>query len=113
MIAGLLLLSFLTASAVTAVGIGMVGLPLWTGLILFPIIGSATLLAASVLIYAHRAAAQNARPRITRQKRNRTNTPSPETVRATPPSISPFQHRIDVMTSRYRARSFPFQAKPF
>ena len=59
MIAGLLLLSFLTAAIATTVGIGMVGLPLWTGLILFPIIGSATLLAASVLIYAHRATAQN------------------------------------------------------
>ncbi|NIY80757.1 hypothetical protein HCZ23_14935 [Celeribacter sp. HF31] len=59
MIAGLLLLSFLTATVATSVGIGMVGLPLWSGLILFPIIGSATLLAASVLVYAHRASAQH------------------------------------------------------
>ncbi|WP_394707427.1 hypothetical protein [uncultured Celeribacter sp.] len=53
MIAGLLLLSFLTATVATTAGIGVMGLPLWTGLILFPFIGSATLLAASVLIYAH------------------------------------------------------------
>ncbi|MBW6419607.1 hypothetical protein [Celeribacter sp. PS-C1] len=58
MIAGLLLLSFLTATLSTVAGIGMVGLPLWTGLIIFPIVGSATLLAASVLVYAQRAAAQ-------------------------------------------------------
>ncbi|WP_417273063.1 hypothetical protein [Celeribacter halophilus] len=55
MIAGLLLLSMLTAAFTTASGIAL-GLPLWAGLLVFPCVGTVTLLISAVLLYTLRSA---------------------------------------------------------
>ena len=55
MIAGLLLLSMLTAAFTTASGIAL-GLPHWAALLLFPCVGTATLLISAVVLYTLRSA---------------------------------------------------------
>ncbi|WP_434290693.1 hypothetical protein [Celeribacter sp. SCSIO 80788] len=54
MLVGLLSLSLLTAALATGLGLG-IGMPLWLGLVTFPMIGSVTLLLLSALLYGLRA----------------------------------------------------------
>lgn len=54
MIVGLLFISTLTATVTTALAVSL-GMPLWLGLVTFPVIGSVTLLLLALVVYLLRS----------------------------------------------------------